>query len=154
MFEECRLEGEFTLSSGLKSSFFYDFDLLHPRETADYVERLAREVPEEIWKKIDFVAAPALGGIVPGFLMAFAKQKPFVLVDKEGKLRGPEFKTGKYLIVDDVITSFGAANKVVAACGRECVVVGVAAYIFRGNRQDLEKQDYPAFYLARKEQEE
>ncbi len=133
MFEECRLEGEFTLSSGLKSSFFYDFDLLHPRETAGYVERLTREVPEEIWKKIDFVAAPALGGIVPGFLMAFAKQKPLVLIDKEGKLRGPEFKTGKYLVVDDVITSFKAANKVVAACGSGCMAVGAAAYIFRGS---------------------
>lgn len=153
MFEECRLEGEFTLSSGLKSSFFYDFDLLHPRETANYVERLIREVPEEIWKEIDFVAAPALGGIVPGFLMAFAKRKPFVLVDKEGKLRGPEFKTGKYLIVDDVVTSFGAANKVVAALGEGNVARGIAAYIFRGNRQDLGKQGCPVFYLARKEQE-
>lgn len=154
MFEECRLEGEFTLSSGRKSSVFYDLDLLQPRETANYVEKLIHEVPEEIWEEINFVASPALGGIIPGFLIAFARQKPFVFMDKEGKLRGPEFKTGKYLIVDDVITSFQAANKIVAVCGSECVVVGIAAFIFRGNWQDLEKQDYPAFYLARKEQEE
>lgn len=154
MFEECRLEGEFTLSSGRKSSVFYDLDLLQPRETANYLEKLIHEVPEEIWEEIDFIVAPALGGIIPGFLIAFARQKPFVFMDKEGKLRGPEFKTGKYLIVDDVITSFQAANKLVVACGSECVVVGVAAFIFRGTWQDLEKQDYPAFYLARKEQEE
>ena len=153
MFEECRLEGEFTLSSGRQSGVFYDFDLLHPRETAAYVERLIREVPDELWEKIDFIASPALGGIIPGFLVAFAVQKPFVIVDKEGKIRGPEFKTGKYLIVDDVITSFQAANKVVAAYGSECVAVGVAAYIFRGNWQDLEKQEYPAFFMAKKEQE-
>ena len=99
------------------------------------------------------MASPALGGIILGFLMAFAKQKPFIVMDKGENLRGPEFKTGKYLIVDDVITSFQAANKVVTACGPKCVPVGVAAFIFRGSKQDLEKQDYPAFYLTRKEQE-
>lgn len=153
MFEECRLEGDFTLSSGRQSGVFYDFDLLQPREAADYVERLIREVPEELWEEIDFVASPALGGIIPGFLVAFARQKPFVIIDKKGKIRGPEFKTGKYLIIDDVITSFGAANGVVAALGEGCVACGAGAYIFRGSHADLEKQDYPAFFLARKEQE-
>ena len=152
MFEECRLEGEVTLSSGRKSNVFYDFDLLQPREAANYVERLIEEVPEEIWEEIDFVASPALGGIVPGFLVAFAQQKPFVIIDKEGKARGPQFGKGKYLIVDDVITSFQAANSVrVALPGLE--TVGVLAYIFRGSYADLEKQGYPAFFLSRKEQE-
>ncbi len=156
MFEECRLEGEFTLSSGRQSGVFYDFDLLQPREAADYVERLIREVPEELWEEIDFVASPALGGIIPGFLVAFAQQKPFVIIDKKGKIRGPEFKTGKYLIVDDVITSFQAANLVrdsLSKSSEGLEAVGVCAYIFRGAYADLEKQDYPAFFLARKEQE-
>ncbi len=153
MFEECRLEGEVILSSGRKSSVFYDLDLLQPQETAAYAERLFREIPAELLKEIDFVASPALGGVIPGWVIAFAAKKPFVYMDKEGKLRGPEFKMGKYLIVDDVITSFQAANKVVAACGPDCVPVAAAAFIFRGSRQDLDKQDYPAFYLARKEQE-
>jgi orotate phosphoribosyltransferase len=156
MFEECRLEGEVTLSSGRKSDVFYDFDLLHPRETANYAERLVREIPEHLWNEIDFIASPALGGIVPGFLVAFAKQKPFVIIDKEGKSRGPQFDTGRYLIVDDVITSFKAANLVRDSLSRSAPgleAVGVAAYIFRGSRDDLGKQKYPAFYLARKEQE-
>ncbi len=152
MFEECRLEGDFSLSSGRKSSVFYDFDLLRPRETAEYVEQLLKQIPDGLWDEISFIASPALGGIVPGFLVAFAKQKPFVVIDKEGKPRGPQFDTGRYLIVDDVITSFKAANSVRAALpGMEAA--GVAAYIFRGSRADLDKQDYPAFYLARKEQE-
>jgi orotate phosphoribosyltransferase len=152
MFEECKLEGEFTLSSGRQSGVFYDFDLLMPTETADYVQDLVKQVPDEVRDQIDFVAAPALGGIVPGYLFAFALRKPFVIIDKEGGVRGPEFQAGRYLIVDDVITSFQAANKVVAALdGPECL--GVAAYIFRGSYEDLQKQSYPAFYLARKEQE-
>ena len=156
MFEECRLEGEFILSSGRESEVFYDFDLLQPREAASYVEQLIRKVPEDLWKEIDFVASPALGGIVPGFLTAFAKQKPFVIIDKKGKIRGPEFKTGKYLIVDDVITSFKAANFVRDSLSRiseKLEAVGACAYIFRGSGADLHKQDCPAFYLARKEQE-
>ena len=152
MFEECRLEGDFVLTSGRKSDVFYDFDLLKPRETAAYVEQLINQVPEELWEQVDFIASPALGGIIPGFLIAFATQKPFVCVDKKGKLRGPKFTAGKYLIVDDVITSFAAANSVRTALpGME--VVAVVAYIFRGTSPDLNKQDYPAFYLARKEEE-
>lgn len=153
MFEECRLEGEFTLSSGRKSKVFYDFDLLKPREAAEYVEHLVRQVPPEVFMEADFIAAPAIGGVVPGFLTAFAKGKPLVVVDKEGKVRGPEFKGGSYLIVDDVITSFSAANRVRAALP-DSRCLGVAAYIFRGSWEDLRKQDCPAFYLARKEQEE
>jgi len=156
MFEECRLEGDFSLSSGRKSGVFYDFDLLQPRETANYVEQLIKQVPKELWNEVDFVASPALGGIVPGFLVAFAKQKPLVIIDKEGHIRGPQFDTGRYLIVDDVITSFKAANLVRDSLSRSSSgleAVGVAAYIFRGSWDDLGKQDYPAFYLARKEQE-
>lgn len=153
MFEECRLEGNFSLSSGRKSTVFYDFDLLKPEEAADYIQQLLGQIPKEVIKAANFIACPALGGIIPGFLVAFATRKPLVIVDKEGNLRGPEFKAGKYLIIDDVITSFQAANKVRSALpGME--VLGVAAYIFRGAWEDLQKQDYPAFYLARKEGEE
>jgi orotate phosphoribosyltransferase len=156
MFEECRLEGEVNLSSGRKSSVFYDFDLLSPREQGTYAERLMHEVPEELWETIDFIATPALGGIIPGAFIGFFKKKPLVIIDKEGQIRGPQFDTGRYLIVDDVITSFKAANLVRNSLERNSEgleAVGVCAYIFRGARADLDQQDYPAFYLARKEQE-
>jgi len=153
MFEECRVEGNFTLSSGRTSDVFYDFDLLAPREAAEYVEQLLRQMEHVFdWDEVDFIAAPAVGGIVPAFLAAFAKDKPLVIIDKEGKPRGPEFSTGNYLIVDDVITSFKAANLVVESLpGSNCL--GVAAYIFRGTYEDLNKQDFTSYYLARKEQE-
>ena len=154
MFEECKLEGDFTLSSGRKSNVFYDFDLLGPREAAEYVELILRQLEDVInWDDVDFIAAPAIGGVVPAFLVAFAKDKPLVIVDKENNPRGPEFNSGNYLVVDDVITSFQAVNRVRGALlGPNCV--GVIAYIFRGSWDDLNKQDYPAYYLARKEQEQ
>ena len=155
MFEECRLEGSFVLSSGNTSDVFYDFDLLTPREAAEYVEQLLRQMgPVFNWDEVDFIATPAMGGIVPAFLAAFAKDKPLVIIDKGDNVRGPEFSTGNYLIVDDVITSFGAVNRVIKTLGRDCNCIGVAAYIFRGSHEDLNKQDFTSYYLARKEQEQ
>lgn len=154
MFEECRLEVDFALSSRRKSGVFYDFDLLTPREAAEYIEQILRQLEDVVsWDNVDFIVAPAIGGIVPAFLVAFAKDKPLVVVDKDNVPRGPEFKAGKYLIVDDVISSFQAANQVCDALpGSECL--GIVAYIFRGSWDDLNNQNYPAFYLARKEQEQ
>lgn len=155
MFEECRVEGNFTLSSGNTSDVFYDFDLLSPREAAEYVEQLLRQMePVFDWDIVDFIATPAVGGIVPAFLAAFAKDKPLVIIDKGDNVRGPEFSTGNYLIVDDVITSFGAVNRVITTLGRNFNCIGVAAYIFRGSPEVLNKQDFTSYYLARKEQEQ
>lgn len=153
MFEECRVEGSFILSSGNTSDVFYDFDLLRPREAAEYVEQLLRQMdPVFDWKDVDFIAAPAVGGIVPAFLASFAKDKPLVIIDKEGEVRGPEFSTGNFIIFDDVITTFGAARRVIDALP-ESNCLGVAAYIFRGSYEDLNKQSFKSYYLARKEQE-
>jgi len=153
MFEECRLEGNFDLTSGRQSKVFYDFDLLKPIEAAEYVEQLLKQVPEEVFQEVSFVVSPAVGGIVPGFLIAFAKKLPFVIIDKGGNTRGPQFESGSYLIVDDVVTSFQAARRVVNTLpNTKCA--GLATYIFRGSYTDLEKnKDIPIFYLSRKEQE-
>jgi orotate phosphoribosyltransferase len=154
MFEECRIEGDFTLTSGNTSEVFYDFDLLTPREAAEYVEQLLRQMePVFDWDTVDFVATPAVGGIVPAFLTCFAKDKPLVIIDKEGNLRGPEFSTGNFLIVDDVITSFKAVNRIIEALP-ESKCVGAAAYIFRGSHESLSTQGFISHYLARKEQEQ
>lgn len=151
LFSECRLEGDFTLSSGRNSTVFYDFDLLRPREAADYVQRLLSQLEGVVdWDRVDFVAAPALGGIVPGFLVGFALDKPLVIIDKGNKPRGPEFRSGRYLIVDDVTTSYLAAKRVIAALPL-CECKGILCYIFRG---DVTKQILPTFYLSRKEVEE
>ena len=152
MFEECARKGSFSLSSGRKTDVFYDFDLLLPKEAAQYTEMLLQSVPTDVKRKISFVASPSIGGIVPGFLTAFALNKPFVIVDADGNLRGPAFDQGSYLLVDDVATSFNEANRVrKALSGKKCV--GVACYIFRGSAVDLGKQDVPVFYLERKEEE-
>ena len=126
---------------------------MSPEETAKYCKRLIELVPREIVRKINFVAAPALGGIVPGFLTAFALDKPLVLVDKEDKTRGPAFLDSNYLIVDDVITTFQAIDRVRTVLGNNQCLAAVA-YVFRGFVPDIAARPHPVFYLARGEQEE
>ncbi len=152
MFEECRLEGNFKLSSGRKSPYFYDFDLLNPEEAAAYAKELVDSLPKTFLKGVDFIASPAIGGIIVGFLVAFALNKHLVIVDKDNSPRGTDFKASRYLIVDDVITTFQAVNRVEKALG-ENQCVGAAAFIFRGDLEDLTAQDFPTFFLSRKEPE-
>lgn len=152
MFEECRLEGDFTLSSGRRSSVFYDFDLLNTEETVRYSKLLVSEIPQHIIARTDFIACPALGGIELGFLVAFALEKPRVKIDTKGFVRGPEFRAQRYLVIDDVISTYSAINKVQKALeGNQCI--GAAALIFRGESTDV-PSEFPTFYLARKEPEE
>jgi orotate phosphoribosyltransferase len=152
MFEECRLEGDFKLSSGRKSPYFYDFDLLSPEEAAAYAKELIDTLPKEMLDGIDFIASPAIGGITIGFLVAFALNKRFVIIDKDNTPRGTDFRASRYLVVDDVITTYQAVRRVEEALvDNQCV--GAAAFIFRGDLDDMAKQEFPTFFLSRKEQE-
>lgn len=153
MFEECRIEGEFSLSSGKKSPYYYDFDLLSSEATLDYAALLVKLIPDAVRAGIDFVATPILGGIELAFVVAGILGKPRVKVlTVEGRTRGPVFSGKKYLIVDDVISSGQAVNKVRTILG-DNVCVGVVALIFRGQSgADLPKE-FPTFYLEKKEPE-
>ena len=147
IFDECLLQGNFTLSSNRETSVFYDFDLLTAKETAEYAKLLVDKLPKSLLEGLDFIATPAIGGIELAFLVAFALDKPRVKIDKEGKVRGPEFLGQNYLIVDDVISSYQAAYKVQRSLSdNNCI--GAASFIFRGVSEDA---DIPTFYLARKE---
>jgi len=133
MFEECRIEGDFTLSSGKKSNVFYDFDRLTPRELLEYVDKLCLKLQGI---DFDFVLAPATGGILPGWLVAGEFGKRLVIADKDGKCyRGLDKVEGKnYVIIDDVISTYGTAKRVAEGLGIEYKCVGIAAFIFRGKK--------------------
>lgn len=156
MFESVRLEGDFTLSSGRKSNVFYDFDLLKPEEHLAASFKLTN-LCEGL--SADTIIVPALGGIIPGFLMAGAKNANLTIVTHDNKIKGrkPGFS---FLVVDDVITSFGTIDRIVDLVRSECGrvhLVGVASYIFRGSEEDLEegKKKYKEIrFLERKEIEE
>jgi orotate phosphoribosyltransferase len=158
MFEHVRLEGEFTLSSGRKSKYFYDFDRFAPHEHLKASHELFKLVKDV---RFDYIVAPALGGIIPAFIVAGAHGAPLLIIDHEGNIRG-NCREGafKYLMVDDVVTSMETAHRVYGALNgasdeRKCV--GIASYIFRGTDKDLAigKAHFDTVaFLERKEVEE
>jgi orotate phosphoribosyltransferase len=152
MFEECRLEGEFELSSGKKSPYYYDFDLLSSDATIEYAAKLAELLPPNITEKVDFVATPILGGIEIAFVIAGILGKPRVKVlTVENRTRGPVFTGKKYLIVDDVVSSGQAVSKVINILS-DNTCIGIAAFVFRGPPMGS-LPNVPTFFLDFKEPE-
>lgn len=153
MFEECRIKGEFDLSSGKKSPYFYDFDLLSSEALMEYSVKLAALIPKSLKMEIDFVATPILGGIEIAFVVAGALKVPRVKVlTVEERTRGPVFTNKKYLIVDDVISSGQAVNKVINILA-DNVCIGTAAFVFRGTSEETLVKSFPMYYLEQKEVE-
>lgn len=153
MFEECRLEGEFELSSGKKSPYYYDFDLLSSDATIEYAAKLAELLPKNVTEEVDFVATPILGGIEIAFVIAGILGKPRVKVlTVEERTRGPVFTGKKYLIVDDVVSSGQAVSKVINILS-DNTCIGIAAFVFRGPPMGSLPMAVPTFFLDFKEPE-
>lgn len=131
MFEEVRVEGEFTLSSGRKSTVFYDFDLASPQQFLKWADQLCDKIKES-GIKFDYVVAPAIGGIILGWLVAGEAGVPLVIVDKDGKTRGQWPDKSRFIVVDDVISTYGTIKRVAGMFGDLCV--GAAGFIFRGEK--------------------
>jgi orotate phosphoribosyltransferase len=153
VFEECRVKGEHDLSSGKKSPFYYDFDLLSSEDVMEYAYALAELIPTQLRSEIDFIATPILGGIEVAYVIAGILGKPRVKVlTVEERTRGPVFTGKKYLIVDDVISSGQAVNKVINILS-ENICIGTAAFIFRGASEASLCKAFPMYYLEQKEVE-
>jgi orotate phosphoribosyltransferase len=131
---DCRVElepGQLKLTSGRVTEWYYDFDLLTPRQARDISLMLIKAMPYEN-VKVDFIVAPAVGGIVPAFFVGEWIDKPVVTVDKDGRCRGRTFKPGStYLIVDDVVSTYGEVDRC-KAIFHEHDHRGTMAYIYRG----------------------
>ena len=147
MFEEIRLEGNFTLSSGKRSNYYYAFETLTPTEVKSYSYKLSSLLTEK-FPKIDYIATPAYGGIPIAFCVALDFCRPLVVVEKRyNAIRGPKTK-GPYIIVDDVISTYDEIRRVEKTIGYP--PLAVAAFIFRGSS---EAKEWPTIYLEKKEEE-
>ncbi len=148
MFEAIRLEGDFSLSSGSWTPFYYDFDLLTPIEVKIYAKKLVDSFRLNGYE-FPFVATPALGGVTLAFQVAQFLNIPLIIVEKDGTIRGDaKVLCNEYLIIDDVVSSYTAVDFVQGAL--KCQAWGVASYIFRGS---MERPELHTLYLQRKETE-
>lgn len=135
LFKSVRIEGDFTLTSGKKSKYFYDFERMAP----NYMTFVSGLLHERLKDKceFEFVVGPAYGGIIPGYCVADFAGKSFVSYSPKSKKFRGEIKntSGRYIVVDDVISTYGTIDKTIKAMaetkpGTRCV--GAACFVFRG----------------------
>ena len=140
------LEGHFILSSGLHSTKYLQcaLALSNPILAKKITKALGEKIIKEFNKKIDYVIAPAMGGLIIGHEIAMFLNLPFMFLERvngEFELRrGFSFeKNSNFLMIEDVVTtglSSMEAIKVVNDMGGN--VIGEAAIIDRsGGEVDI-----------------
>ena len=140
------LEGHFILSSGLHSAKYLQcaLALSNPLLVKKISNALGNKIRKKFKEKIDYVIAPAMGGLIIGHEIAMFLNLPFMFLERvEGQFelrRGFSFENNSnFLMIEDVVTtglSSKEAIKVVNDMGGN--VIGEAAIIDRsGGEVDL-----------------
>lgn len=109
------LEGHFLLTSGLHSGHYLQCALL--LRFPEYAEFCGINLGRKLEAlKPDFIAAPAMGGLIIGHEVARYLKVPFLFCEREEgemKLRRFPFPSDKKVVViEDVVTTGGSANEV------------------------------------------
>jgi orotate phosphoribosyltransferase len=129
--ERALLEGDFTLRSGKRSSWYLDkyrFET-DPEALRALGARLAEAVTE-FEPDADRLAGPALGAVALAASASLASDRPFIIVRGEAKeygtanrIEGP-FEPGELVcLLEDVVTSGGALVEAVSALRDEGLLV-------------------------------
>ena len=135
------LQGHYRLSSGLHSPDYVQCALLlqSPRNAKALGEALAARVRSMRPQKI---VAPALGGLIIGYTVAEALDKPMIFTErKDGEMtlrRGFKIREGeRIVIVEDVVTT-GKSTLETAKVVKEHggIVYGFASILNRSGREN------------------
>jgi orotate phosphoribosyltransferase len=131
------LRGDFVLSSGARSSFYFDKYLFETKPAI--MGRVAAALAGMVPAGIDRLAGPELGAVALATAVSLETGLPFVIVRKESKdyatskvVEGEINPGDRVLIVEDVITSAGEALKAAARLeGIGAQVAGILAVLDR-----------------------
>jgi orotate phosphoribosyltransferase len=131
------LRGDFVLSSGARSSFYFDKYLFETKPAI--MRRVAAALAELVPAGIDRLAGPELGAVALATAVSLETGIPFVIVRKESKdyatskiVEGEINPGERVLVVEDVITSAGEALKAAARLeGIGVEVAGIVAVLDR-----------------------
>lgn len=146
-------KGHFQLTSGRHSDTYVqcarvcEFPGITNKLAAEAVARLPKDL------SVDFVIAPAVGGLVFGYAIANALNTRFIFAERQNGAmtlrRAFEIAPGsRALVAEDVVTTGGSVAEVIAvveACGGE--VAGVVSLIDRGGDRKFDKPFYPLLSL-------
>ncbi|MBN2247449.1 MAG: orotate phosphoribosyltransferase [Coriobacteriia bacterium] len=146
------LHGHFQLTSGRHSDTYVQCArvLEDPALTTELAEAMAGSVSD---RKIDLVAAPAVGGIIIGFAVAQALGVKFIFSERQNGVmtfrRSFTIDPGaRVLVVEDVVTTGGSVAEVidlVQAAGGEAVAV--TSIIDRGGEKAFTAELLPLLRL-------
>tara|TARA_B100000035_G_C21032760_1_gene569247 strand:- start:1110 stop:1700 length:591 start_codon:yes stop_codon:yes gene_type:complete len=138
IFEETNalLKGHFILRSGLRSEYF--FQCAQVCQYLDKVSRLAELLIEKlVYKKIDLVVAPAMGGLVIGQEVARQLGARFIFLEKVNDrlalrrnfLIHPQ---NRVLLVEDVVTKGGRVMEAIQIIDQHpCDFLGAVSLVDR-----------------------
>ncbi len=141
--------GHFTLSSGKRSGTYCQCSKLFvdPKTSSIIGNALAKKVESEINKKIEYVIAPALGGILVGYEVARclnSKSIFFERVNEEFELRrGFEIEKNKnVLFVEDVITTGKSSKECLEKLDKMNVnILGIACIVDRSQENIFDNHE-------------
>lgn len=114
--EKYKKTGDFTLSSGEKSDFYYDLKeaMGDPLILKDIIEKI---IKTHNFDEIDVIIGIEYGGVPLAVGVSIATGKPFAVLRKKKKAYGTEKRIegyqgfGKVLLLDDVKTTGGSIEK-------------------------------------------
>jgi len=155
------IDGHFVLSSGLHSTKYVQCAKLlsFPNKAEKLCRSLAAKIRKN-FKKIDIILAPAIGGIVVGYVIGRILKIETIFCERvNGKFklrRGFKIKPkAKVLIVEDVITTGKSSLECVKLIKKsKSKLVGFACIIDRSNKKQIKitkkivsqvKLDIPTF---------
>jgi orotate phosphoribosyltransferase len=139
-------EGDFTLRSGRKSTYYLDKYRFETQP--DILRQLGALFAEKVTPQTTLIAGAELGGVALAAAASLAAGLPFVIVRNAKKaygggslIEGIMPKTGNVLIVEDIATTGGQvleAAKVITEAG--CQVVKIVCVVDRmeGARENIE----------------
>ena len=126
LFKDCEaiLEGHFKLTSGYHSGTYMQCAALlqYPEKAGILADKAIEMMGADIdLNSIDTVVAPAMGGILWGYLLAQRSGSRMIFTERKDKemvlRRGFDIKEGEKLIIaEDVITTGGSVKEVIKIC--------------------------------------
>jgi orotate phosphoribosyltransferase len=131
------LRGDFVLSSGIRSSYYFDKYLFETKPSI--LRRVASFLAELIPPDTERIAGPELGAVALAAATSLETGLPFVIVKKDPKgygtdhlVEGELYRGERVVVIEDVITTatqaIRAAHRVTAA---GATVVGILGVIDR-----------------------
>ncbi len=149
-----RIEGEFKLRSGIVTNEYFDKYQFESnpvllKEISKYFASMLNKNHNEKNIEYDFLAGLELGGIPIATVLGIDISTPIVFVRKNAKkygtskfVEGPDIKTKKLLIVEDVVTSGGQIINSVQELRKEGAIITHAICVIdreQGGKEALEK---------------